>query len=427
MLYANDKHGNKIKAQPGVKAICPCCESEVVSKCGQVKIWHWAHTSKRECDPWYVGESDWHLGWKSLFPPENVEVVIERNGKKHRADVLLNNGEVIEFQHSSISITELQERNDFYGTVHWVFDARKAFESCRLVISDNGNFDWSYRPAYILDGSIIDTGTMGLYSIGKSFSKKIPQEQIVAWNHNSYLRPNNVVFGNLAALYNRKTPTFDSYGRYMNLCLKPELLSSHIKKLEAMPDCDHHIQAQQIVCGYHGQTPNELERYWIKGVAAYLYEMELQRLAELERQRIAAEEKVERERLQEQRRLEMLDRFDGSPIYKWVKYGFEPYESSYNKKTFYGTCPKGVEMRGESFNVWPQLGDFGGYKCDNDCYGCAEKGNFIKFLMHFHHKLYPDALCIATELKQQQRTAPEQTNKDWYTDSLYELDECVGL
>lgn len=70
--------------------------------------------------------SEWHLSWQENFPEDCREVVVEKDGIKHRADVLINNT-VIEFQHSSITSEEIAKRNNFYMScgyhVIWVFDA----------------------------------------------------------------------------------------------------------------------------------------------------------------------------------------------------------------------------------------------------------------------------------------------------------------
>lgn len=101
-----------------LKAKCSGCGDDVIAKCGEIKIWHWAHVNK-ECDSWYEPESAWHIGWKSLAPPDNQEVVIG----PHRADIRTSKGTVIELQHSPISPEEIREREQFYGDMIWIFDA----------------------------------------------------------------------------------------------------------------------------------------------------------------------------------------------------------------------------------------------------------------------------------------------------------------
>ena len=122
MLYATDEHQKKVTATPRSKGICPICKANVVSKCGEINIWHWAHQAKIDCDNWHEPETEWHLKWKSLFPKESVEVTRGENNQ-HRADILTENGVVIELQHSSISSSEIRKREEFYGgKMLWVID-----------------------------------------------------------------------------------------------------------------------------------------------------------------------------------------------------------------------------------------------------------------------------------------------------------------
>ena len=119
MLYALVGGGEKAEAEPQGRAACPECEGVMIAKCGPIVIWHWAHESLIDCDGWTEPESQWHLGWKQLFPKECVEVRLEG----HRADVKIGE-RVIEFQHSSIDVDTITEREDFYGKgLCWMFDA----------------------------------------------------------------------------------------------------------------------------------------------------------------------------------------------------------------------------------------------------------------------------------------------------------------
>ena len=108
---------DRIEPSPRAVAQCPSCSSEVISKCGEIVSWHWAHKVK-DCDPWSEPESEWHLGWKQRFPSNWQEIVIG----PHRADVKTPFG-VLEFQKSSISIATIKEREQFYGAMAWVLDA----------------------------------------------------------------------------------------------------------------------------------------------------------------------------------------------------------------------------------------------------------------------------------------------------------------
>ena len=106
MKYALQNNA-KIVATPGATGTCACCGSELVAKCGSLKVWHWAHKSKKNCDHWWENETQWHRNWKDKFAEEWQEIVqISENGEKHIADVKTPAGFVIEFQHSPISPCE---------------------------------------------------------------------------------------------------------------------------------------------------------------------------------------------------------------------------------------------------------------------------------------------------------------------------------
>jgi hypothetical protein len=150
MMYARDPDGTKILATRGANGCCPVCKEPLVAKCGELVVHHWSHKARPDCDSWYEPETEWHRGWKQHWAPDQVEVVIG----PHRADVLVD-GTVIEFQHSSISTTEIREREDFYtrevGNMIWVFDAQP-YRS-RLDIHRRPNrqasFIWNHwRPSH---------------------------------------------------------------------------------------------------------------------------------------------------------------------------------------------------------------------------------------------------------------------------------------
>ncbi len=91
-------NGNKVEATKGAKGQCPLCDSDLIAKCGELKINHWAHKGKRNCDPWWENETDWHRSWKGKFPIEWQEVVqFDESGEKHIADVKTDQGWVLEF------------------------------------------------------------------------------------------------------------------------------------------------------------------------------------------------------------------------------------------------------------------------------------------------------------------------------------------
>lgn len=143
-----------IDASKRAWAICPICGQAVQAKCGSINIWHWAHISVIDCDPWAEGESRWHADWKLAFPRECREVVIG----PHRADIALEHA-VIELQSSSISPEEIRERESFYRNLHWIVKAdgwlnfdlrpRDGFQSFRW--KSPRKCWWSSRRPILLD------------------------------------------------------------------------------------------------------------------------------------------------------------------------------------------------------------------------------------------------------------------------------------
>ena len=119
-------NGQHQEAQPNLSGMCPACGHPMVAKCGEVKIWHWAHKRRRPCDPWWENETEWHRAWKEQFPVHWQEVVHEaKNGEKHIADVKTDHGWVIEFQHSYIKPEERRSRDTFYPKLVWVVDGAR--------------------------------------------------------------------------------------------------------------------------------------------------------------------------------------------------------------------------------------------------------------------------------------------------------------
>ena len=119
-------NGEKSEATKGAKGLCPSCGAELIARCGEVKINHWAHKGKRNCDPWWENETEWHRAWKNEFPTEWQEVVhYDENGEKHIADVKTQTDWVIEFQHSYLKPEERHSRNIFYNKLVWVVDGSR--------------------------------------------------------------------------------------------------------------------------------------------------------------------------------------------------------------------------------------------------------------------------------------------------------------
>jgi hypothetical protein len=119
-------NGNRQEARPELSGQCPNCGSGLLAKCGDVRVWHWAHRGQRVCDHWWERETKWHRSWKDQFPEDWQEVVHRADdGEKHIADVKTEDGSVIEFQHSFLKREERRAREAFYGRMVWVVDGMR--------------------------------------------------------------------------------------------------------------------------------------------------------------------------------------------------------------------------------------------------------------------------------------------------------------
>jgi len=164
LYYAVSEFGERVhisNATPAKKYVCPLCRMELIQRRGKINTHHFAHYSRRNCDDWYVDKTEWHRLWQLCFPVSAQEQKIEIGSVKHIADVAINNV-VIEFQHSSISAEDFQERALFYSCggrkLIWVIDCRKDYESERILWSDEAPFGGArykwYQPKKYLAGVI---------------------------------------------------------------------------------------------------------------------------------------------------------------------------------------------------------------------------------------------------------------------------------
>ena len=78
-----------------------------------------------------------NLNWQNLFPEKCREVTINIDGEIHRADILLNNGLVIEIQNSPIKIEQIVSREEFYGKnkMIWILNGQTLASNSKLEIN----------------------------------------------------------------------------------------------------------------------------------------------------------------------------------------------------------------------------------------------------------------------------------------------------
>lgn len=109
----------------GGRGNCPNCGAATIAKCGPRILHHWAHAGRKNCDPWWENETEWHRAWKNLFPEACREIShVAPDGEIHRADIKTPTGIVIEVQHSAMTDAERIAREQFYGNLVWVVDGR---------------------------------------------------------------------------------------------------------------------------------------------------------------------------------------------------------------------------------------------------------------------------------------------------------------
>jgi hypothetical protein len=119
-------NGHRSEAQPGFSGQCPVCSSRLIAKCGEQRVWHWAHHGKRTCDRWWEPETQWHRAWKNHFPDDWQEVIHwAEDGEKHIADIKIEDGRVLEIQHSYLAPEERRAREAFYQRMVWIVNGHR--------------------------------------------------------------------------------------------------------------------------------------------------------------------------------------------------------------------------------------------------------------------------------------------------------------
>ena len=151
---------------------CRLCHRRMIASRGHTgRAFFFRHESAVDCDPWYEGMTEWHKAWQDRFPKEWQEVVLSDGTEQHRADVMLPNGHVIEFQHSPIG-DDFDRRNAFYSKqagLTWVFDCtREGDESwfgSHISLARHGDacsFEFRWAPGFIMGFDVIGQAEDGV-------------------------------------------------------------------------------------------------------------------------------------------------------------------------------------------------------------------------------------------------------------------------
>lgn len=141
-------NGERQEAQPGLSGECPGCERPVDARCGEIRIWYWAHRRGKICDHWHEPETLWHRTWKNPFPKEWQEVRHKADsGDIHIADIKTGHGWAIEFQHSFLNPEERRAREAFYPKLVWVVNGlRRQRDKQQFLDAMNNGARVSDRP-----------------------------------------------------------------------------------------------------------------------------------------------------------------------------------------------------------------------------------------------------------------------------------------
>lgn len=196
--------------EPLNKYFCTSCKREVIMKNGNVRISHFAHKNKCDCDDYNNDISEWHRNWQKKFPIKNREVVLKINENDpfienfnktvRRADVLCY-GYVIEFQNSPISSEEFNDRNYFYTRlgkkVVWIFNMVDEYDNEKIThiqewennFDNGGKYKWKYASKTFINYDSYDKDVILIFQFSDVSNEEEDREQCyferVVWAINS--------------------------------------------------------------------------------------------------------------------------------------------------------------------------------------------------------------------------------------------------
>lgn len=129
-------------AEPDARATCVDCLETLVSKCGEINRWHWAHEASASLCVGESGqESAWHVAWKQ-WAANTIGAPTEVKHGRHRADIVALDGQIIELQSDYLDARKIREREDTYGDrLTWIYRMTPGRFS-RLRNVGDGWFRW---------------------------------------------------------------------------------------------------------------------------------------------------------------------------------------------------------------------------------------------------------------------------------------------
>lgn len=156
MLLALDRlTKERIRAKPGMQAVCPGCQKDVIPKCGDFKIWHWAHKAglcKYDSEPYTPRHLEWQE--RALNAGMEIEKIFDPS-QRYRADIYdPKRNMVTEVQHSPITMETIIDRCIFYDSkdikIRWIFDFTDRYNSRKIGLYETyyTNSRLDYREVY---------------------------------------------------------------------------------------------------------------------------------------------------------------------------------------------------------------------------------------------------------------------------------------
>ncbi|EMG28125.1 CoiA-like family protein [Listeria fleischmannii 1991] len=154
MFTAQDENGQSITVTETNRHLlknaskfymCHCCQEEVILKNGEIKIPHFAHKKGGKCQAASEGETSRHLNAKKLLlgwlKYQNFQVELEHYFPviKRQADLFVENNIVIEYQCSTIPISQMIERTENYLSLglkpYWILGQKVVMKQGKYVFS----------------------------------------------------------------------------------------------------------------------------------------------------------------------------------------------------------------------------------------------------------------------------------------------------
>ncbi len=226
MLYAIDQRGQRILPSTDAIGTCQICGNGLIPKCGPILKHHWSHRAG-DCDTWGETETVWHRWWKSRASPECCEVVIGN----HRADIRRHDGCVIELQHSSISVEDIEAREAFYGDMLWLLDVHLLGRSAHFLLRSEQEIQMTWlngdrrtltrvrKPIYCdlggpvleFDGPLSQRGGRGRLLtrnefLGRAQLLLLPERDLGAYSHTELRKTFGQYLGSIVSPRNLKDP-----------------------------------------------------------------------------------------------------------------------------------------------------------------------------------------------------------------------------